>query len=286
MRKLLLIAAMIIASMGAKAQSVPEPTQEIHIWPNGAPTSNGLSGEEKEYGDHVSNVTDPILWVYQAKNPNGLAVLACPGGGYVDVWYLHEGKMMADFYNEMGVTLAVLKYRLPNGNKEVPLDDVQQAMHILRSHSNDWNIKKLGIQGCSAGGHLAAMASTHYTNAENRPDFQILFYPVITLDPSFTHMGSHEFLLGKKASKKTIAEFSNEKCVTPNTPPALILTSSDDDLVPIKNSIEYFNALKANGVKASMHLYPEGGHGWGWRDGFKYKKQAGEEIRLWIEGMR
>lgn len=275
----------LLSGFGAHAQSLPTPTEVIKLWPNGAPTNNGLTGEEIDYGTHCSNVTDPDLSVYLPDHPCGLAVLACPGGGYTDVWYRHEGKQLADWYNAQGIVYAVLKYRLPNGHHEVPLDDVQQAMHILRAHSADWNIQKLGIQGCSAGGHLAAMASTHYTNAENRPDFQILFYPVISLDPSYTHKGTLHNLLGNNPSKRIIDQYSNEKQVTVDTPPAFIMASTDDSLVPVSNSIEYYNALLAHGVSASLHLYPEGGHGWCWKDSFKYKKQYCSELQQWLHSL-
>lgn len=282
MRKLLLMAAILLSTLAGTAQPVPIADLELHLWPNGAPTDNGLRGEEVDYGDHCSNVTDPTLSVYLPEHPCGIGILACPGGGYMDVWDRHEGKLLADWYNEQGIVYAVLKYRLPNGHKEVPLDDVQQAMHIMRQHNKDWHIEQLGIQGCSAGGHLAAMASTHYTNEENRPDFQILFYPVITLDPSYTHEGTLHNLLGERPSKKLIEQYSNEKQVTPQTPPAFILASTDDGLVPVRNSIEYYNALLANGVEATMHLYPEGGHGWCWRDGFRYKAQYCNELAAWL----
>ena len=286
MKKISALLFMVSFFFGIKAQDTPAPDLLLHIWPNGAPTSNGLSGDEVDYGDHCSNVTDPTLSIYLPKQTCGLAVLACPGGGYVDVWDSHEGKQMADWYLEQGIVYAVLKYRLPNGHKEVPLDDVQQAMHILRSNNKEWNIQKLGIQGCSAGGHLAAMTSTHYTNEENRPDFQILFYPVITLDPSYTHDGTLYHLLGENPSAETIEKYSNEKQVTAQTPPAFILASTDDGLVPVRNSVEYYLALLNHGVQATMHLYPEGGHGWCWRDSFRYKPQYCSELSAWLKTLK
>lgn len=285
MHKFLLAAAISLNALIGFAQTAPVADLEIHLWPNGTPTDNGLSGEEADYGDYCTNVTDPTISIYLPEHPCGLAVLACPGGGYQDVWYRHEGKLLADWYNSQGIVYAVLKYRLPNGHKEVPLDDVQQAMHILRENNKVWNIQKLGIQGCSAGGHLAAMASTHYISSENRPDFQILFYPVITLDPAFTHDGTLHNLLGENPSKKLIDKYSNEKCVTSQTPPAFIIASTDDGLVPVRNSIEYYNALVKNGVEATMHLYPQGGHGWCWKDSFPYKPQYCSELAAWLHAM-
>lgn len=258
------------------------PDLTIGLWPDGAPTSNGDMEPEKDYGTHFEHTSDPNISVYLPEHPCGLAVLAIPGGGYSSVWYNHEGHLPADWYNSQGITYAVLKYRLPNGHPEVPLDDVQQAMRIMRQHSAEWGFEKLGVQGCSAGGHLAATAATHYTDPADRPDFQILFYPVISLDPSYTHAPSSQFLLGDKPSKKLLQLYCNELQVTADTPPAFILASTDDGLVPVRNSIEYCNALTAHGVSSTMHLYPVGGHGWCWRDNFPYKTQYVSELGRWL----
>lgn len=142
--------------------------------------------------------------------------------------------------------------------------------------------KKLGIMGSSAGGHLASTTATHFTDAETRPDFQILFYPVITMDPAYTHMGSHGNLLGKNPSKELEQKYSNELQVTPQTPPAFILHSSDDTAVPVANSVNYYTALVKNKVPASLHTYPVGGHGWGYRDSFPYKRQWTGELEKWL----
>lgn len=275
------IAISICIAFGLHAQTY-QPDLVIKLWPNGAPTDNGDTEPEKDFGTHYEHTQDPDISVYLPDHPCGLAVLAIPGGGYSGVWYNHEGHLPAAWYNEQGIVYAVLKYRLPNAHPEVPLDDVQQAMRILREHSSEWNIQKLGVQGCSAGGHLASTAATHYTSPDVRPDFQILFYPVISLDPSFTHYWSSHFLLGDKPSKKLVQQYSNELQVTQDTPPAFILASSDDGLVPVRNSIEYYNALVAHGVSVTMHLYPVGGHGWCWRDNFRYKPQYVSELGQWL----
>lgn len=272
-------AAMCMASL-LHAQT---PSAEFRLWPNGAPTSNGLTGPEVQLVNHVTNVTQPTLRVFLPEHPNGLAVLACPGGGYVDVWDGSEGVNLAEWYNQQGIVYAVLKYRLPNGHREVPLDDVHEAMRILREHADDYGFVKLGIQGCSAGGHLAATASTHFTKPEQRPDFQILFYPVITLDSTYTHMGSRHYLLGDDAPDSLVAQYCNELQVTPDTPPAFIMASSDDGLVPVRNSVEYYNALVRNRVSATMHLYPIGGHGWCGNTQFLYRTQWMQELSHWLE---
>ena len=161
---------------------------EIKVWPNGAPNDNGITEEKNGDTDSPSYTKETILYVYPAKKGNGMAIVACPGGGYSHLAMAHEGKSMADWFNSQGITYAVLRYRMPNGHNEVPLSDSQQALRIMRQHAQEWNVKKLGIMGSSAGGHLASTTATHFTDAETRPDFQILFYPVITMDPAYTHM--------------------------------------------------------------------------------------------------
>lgn len=251
---------------------------EIKLWPDGAPNSNGMT-EQKENGPLY--VKEPVLYVYPAQNPNGLAIVACPGGGYYNLATSHEGHDMASWFNSQGITYSVLIYRMPNGNCEVPLSDAHQALRIMRSNSEKWGIKQLGIMGSSAGGHLASTAATHF-DAETRPDFQILFYPVITMDERYTHTGSRNGLLGNSPSEESINRFSNEKQVTKDTPQAFIMHSSDDKAVPVENSINYYMALTRNGVPASLHTYPIGGHGWGYNDSFKYKRQWTGELEKWL----
>lgn len=282
MKRILISLSLVLSLLFCTQAQTIQPDFVIPLWPDGAPTDNGETGPEQDLGSHYTNVTDPDLTVYLPQHPCGLAVLAIPGGGYSSVWYNHEGHQPAAWYNEQGIVYAVLKYRLPNGHPEVPLDDVHRAMRIMRSHSSEWNIQRLGVQGCSAGGHLAATAATHYSDAELRPDFQILFYPVISLDETFTHSYSRLFLLGEKPSKKLVEQYCCERQVTADTPPAFILASSDDTTVPIRNSIEYYNALVAHGVSATMHIYPTGSHGWCWRDNFRYKPQYQSELQQWL----
>lgn len=256
---------------------------EFHLWPDGAPNSNELKGPEVANPMFVTNVTDPVLTVYLPEKPCGLAVLACPGGSYLQVWQGSEGHNRAAWYTQQGIVYAVLKYRLPNGHCEVPLSDVHQAMHILREHQEEYGFTKLGIQGCSAGGHLASTAATHFTNAENRPDFQILFYPVVSFNPEFTHMLTREDLIGKDAPEEMVRLYSNELQVNAQTPPAFIAASSDDGLVPPRNSVEYYNALLANGVSATMLLFPVGGHGWFGNDQFPYYEVWRDALRVWLK---
>ncbi|MDE6510949.1 MAG: alpha/beta hydrolase, partial [Muribaculaceae bacterium] len=224
------------------------------------------------------------ITVYTPKNPTGKTVLMCPGGGYTHQASAHEGHDMADWYNAQGITYAVLKYRLPYGNPAIPLADAEQAMRILRKYGDELGVdpRKVGVAGASAGGHLASTLATHYSSLETRPDFQILFYPVVTMDAKRTHMGSRKNLLGENPSEDLIKNFSNELRVSPDTPKAFIMLSSDDGAVPPSNSIYYYISLLANKVPVSLHAYPTGGHGWGFRDKFPYKRQWTDELEKWL----
>ena len=263
----------------------PKPDVMFNLWPDGAPTDNGLTGEEVDNGTHSLNITKPTLAVFLPQNPNGLAILVCPGGGYSSVWDRTEGYANSKWYTDQGIVYAVLKYRLPNGHKEVPLDDVHEAMRVLKSHAAEYGFKKLGILGCSAGGHLASMAATHFTKPEERPDFQILHYPVISADPAIAHMGSIINLLGRNAPKVLIEEYSNEKQVTADTPPAFIMANSDDRVVPCENSIRYYEALRAHHVPAALHIYPVGGHGWTDHLDFEYRDAWMRDLSIWLKGL-
>lgn len=227
---------------------------------------------------------DPAITVYTPKNPTGKTIVMCPGGGYTHQATGHEGHDMADWFNSQGITYVVLKYRLPGKDHTIPLADAEQAMRVVRRYAKDLGVdpSKVGIAGASAGGHLASTLATHYSSPETRPDFQILFYPVVSMDANTTHMGSRINLLGDNPSEDLVKKYSNELQVTPDTPKAFIMLSSDDGAVPPANSINYYNALLTNKVGASLHAYPIGGHGWGFRDSFKYKRQWTEELEKWL----
>ena len=279
--KTILVTALLIMTTSLCAQ---KPI-ELPLWPNGAPNSNELKGDEQEMDNgRVSNIKNPDITVYRAEHPNGMAEIMWPGGGYARLANNHEGHDMAPWFNTQGITYVVLKYRMPNGHNEVPFSDVEQAIRLVRQHAAEWNINpaKVGIMGASAGGHLASTLATHYTSKETRPDFQILLYPVITMDANFTHAGSRENLITKNPSADLIAKYSNELQVNAQTPQAFIALSSDDKAVLPQNSINYYLALLKHNVPATMHIYPTGGHGWGFRDNFTYKRQWTDELEKWL----
>lgn len=217
----------------------------------------------------------------------GRAVVACPGGGYSGLAVTHEGYDWAPYFNKQGIALIVLKYRMPKGDRTLPISDAEAAMKMVRDSADVWNLNPndIGIMGSSAGGHLASTIATHAPEAL-RPNFQILFYPVITMDKSFTHMGSHDNLLGKDASADLEKEFSNEKQVTKETPRAFIVYSDDDKVVPPANGVNYYLALNKKGVPSVLHIYPTGGHGWGIREDFLYKSEMQNELTSWLRSFK
>lgn len=265
-------------------------TFELPLWPAGAPNSNGLTGTEEDLeGGRVANVIKPSITVYKADKPNGMAIIMCPGGGYARLAMNHEGHDMAPWLNAQGITYIVLKYRMPNGHYEVPLSDAEQAIRLVRQHAKEWNIRpdRIGIMGASAGGHLAASLATLYSSNETRPDFQVLFYPVISMVPGVTHGGSRQNLLGNNPSQELEDKYTLEKQVNERTPQAFIMLSADDGAVPPANGIHYFEALLQHQVPATLHVYPTGGHGWGFRDAFTYKRQWTGELEKWLrEGLK
>lgn len=267
-----------------------QKTFELPLWPAGAPNSNGLTGTEEDLeGGRVANVITPSITVYKADKPNGVAIIMCPGGGYARLAMNHEGHDMAPWLNAQGITYIVLKYRMPNGHYEVPLSDAEQAIRLVRQHAKEWNIRpdRIGIMGASAGGHLAASLATLYSSNETRPDFQVLFYPVISMVPGVTHGGSRQNLLGNNPSQELEDKYTLEKQVNAHTPQAFIMLSADDGAVSPANGIHYFEALLQHQVPATLHVYPTGGHGWGFRDAFTYKRQWTGELEKWLrEGLK
>ena len=235
------------------------------------------------------DIEQPSLRVFlpAPEMATGRAVVACPGGGYSGLAVNHEGYDWAPYFNKQGIALIVLKYRMPKGDRTLPISDAEAAMKMVRDSADVWNLNPndIGIMGSSAGGHLASTIATHAPEAL-RPNFQILFYPVITMDKSFTHMGSHDNLLGKDASADLEKEFSNEKQVTKETPRAFIVYSDDDKVVPPANGVNYYLALNKKGVPSVLHIYPTGGHGWGIREDFLYKSEMQNELTSWLRSFK
>jgi acetyl esterase/lipase len=276
MKKTYLLITLLLVSVMASGQTV------IKLWPDGAPDSNGLSGPENVMeGGRIGNISDPELLVFPAAEPNGLAVIMCPGGGYNYVAAKHEGTDMAEWFNSQGITFAVLKYRMPNGHANVPLTDAQRAITLMRSHADEWGFTKLGIMGGSAGGHLAASTSVHFT-ARTRPDFQILIYPVITFVDRVTP-GGKNMLFDMYPDEEEVYYFCCEEFVAPNCPPAIIFHSQDDPTVPASESEMYAKRLEECGVPVKLVIFPDGGHGWGFKDSFAHKEEFKATLAEWLK---
>jgi len=271
--------------------NVIDAQKVIKLWEGNLPESNGIAEKETvRDGSFVVNVSEAELAVYlpDGNNKTGMAVVVCPGGGYSGLAYEHEGTMVAKWLNKEGIAAFILKYRMPNKHKDVPLSDAWQAIRHVRENAAGYGINssKVGICGFSAGGHLASTVSTHFATSgtSTRPDFSILFYPVVTMS-KLTHGGSRNNLLGDNPSEADIYMFSNEKQVNVNTPPAILLLSDDDKVVLPENSLWYYEALKRNNVPATMYIFPTGGHGWGFHDSYKYHKQMTDLLSEWLKSL-
>lgn len=269
--------------------------EKINLWNGNMPTANGLSGEEILTPNEIieiSNISEAELTIYRPETEinTGIATIICPGGGYAGL-AINTGYDFAAWLASIGITGIVLKYRLPNGNKEVPLDDVQKAISYVRKNALELGIdkNKIGVTGFSAGGHLAGLASTLFLEEKenNRPDFSILFYPLITMGEN-THNDSNKNLLGSNPSASDIERYSCDKQVYANTPPALIFASDDDNVVAPINSIMYYKSLKKHSINAALYVFPQGDHGWGlngvdmFGKDFKYTDEVKALIKKWI----
>jgi acetyl esterase/lipase len=210
-------------------------------------------------------VDKPSLTRYLAANPNGAAVLVCPGGGYGALAMDHEGKQIAEWFNSFGVSAFILKYRLgPRYHHPAMLDDARLGMRMIRTRAAEFKVDpaKIGVMGFSAGGHLASTLSTHFQPGE-RPDFSILVYPVISFTTRYTHSGSMRNLLGNPPDPTLVWDLSNELRVTSDTPPTFLFHTNGDTGVPPENSVLYYMALRSAGVPAELHIYQNGPHGVG-----------------------
>jgi acetyl esterase/lipase len=243
-------------------------TQTILLWENGAPGALGQGDDDK-----------PTLTVYRPWQPNvsRTSVIIAPGGSYGGLASNHEGRQVANWFNAMGLTAFVLKYRLgPRYHHPIELGDAQRAIRLVRSRAKEFDVSpdRIGMMGFSAGGHLTSTAATHFDSgnpgaadpidhAGSRPNFVILGYPVITFDLTYAHGGSVKNLLGDNPDPKLVQELSNELHVTPQTPPTFLFATSEDTVVPVENSVTFYLALHKAGVPAEMHVFEKGPHGVG-----------------------
>ena len=267
-RRILSFAVMAATCLAVSAQS----TARKFVLPN-------LTSAESELTVYLPSAE-------AAAKANGRAVVDCPGGGYSHLAMDHEGHDWAEYYNKQGIAFVVLKYRMPNGDRNIPLSDAYQAIRTVRDSCKVWNINphNVGIQGFSAGGHLASAVSTH-APMDARPDFCILFYPVISMNEKASHKGSCVGFLGEgRSDEKLVKQWSSDQAVHRHlTPPAIVILANDDRVVPpATNGAAYYNSMRRGGNNCSFFCYPTGGHGFGFRTTYKYHDLMLAELTQWL----
>ncbi len=260
---------------------------------------------EAEYADkygQIYNITQPRLDVYlpngERRTANGAPLLlALPGGAYEYVSADNEGHRAAQWFNAQGIAVAVLKYRQPNGHSDIPLTDARAALRFIREHAAEWGISQVGVIGFSAGGHLAASLLCYpdpvcgerenlTANGErlmaNGVDFGILVYPVLSMEDGVTHAKTKRLLLGESPTDEQVAYWTLKNAVTENMPRIMILACQDDRAVPIRNSLEFYQALTDHKVPTEMIIFPKGGHGWGFTRTFPMRDVMENALMRWI----
>ncbi len=308
MKKLLfLFLCMGLSSAGLQAQTAPEWPLYPGPVPNSRPSQVQEVVEKQPNGSiRISQVVQPTLTVSRPTQPNGTAIIICPGGGYARLAMDHEGYDVARRLAEWGITAFVLKYRLPDAASQLdkstaPLLDAQQAVRLVRQRSQEYGLNpaRIGLMGFSAGGHLAATAGTTrrvvpgnpagtFSATSAAPDFLMLLYPVISFSDSLAHLGSRTNLLGDHPTPAQIRLYSADEQVTAQTPPVFLVHAQDDEVVKVQNSLRFYEACLHHRVPAEMHLYPKGGHGFGmpnpttpdaWMDRLRNWLRAGGWLR-------
>lgn len=310
MRTAIITIAMLLSSLSLSAQKYVESHADIHpktslrpdrtvlLYPEGQGVDkgivengitvtlgpgedNGLTGEEtlSDNGNRGNIGNDARMDIYRPAKCNGTLVIVAPGGGYNYVSSFNEGAYVAKWLCDHGYMAVVLKYRMPNGHQTVPLTDIRNAIRYCRHNAFGWGVDRIGVMGFSAGGHLVGTAATMYDGALTRPDFAVLIYPRVTLRRGESN-GTKHGLLGKDEAwagrelehEKLLAYWSPESHVTADTPPCFIALSADDRTVAPTNALPFYSELISHKVPVEMHVYPSGGHGWG----FSYEKYKGE----------
>ena len=239
---------------------------------------------------HDADTTKLHVFLPNPEKATGRAVLDCPGGGYGHLSMQNEGTDWAEFFCRKGIAFVVLQYRMPKGDPNVPISDAEGAIRLIRDSAALWNVNPLdvGVMGFSAGGHLASTISTH-AEAAVRPNFSILFYPVVTMEKKGQHEGSCKNFLGKQRDDESASKlYSNQRQVRRHlTPQAIVLLANDDTGVPpVTNGIAYYSAMRNAGNECALHVYPRGGHGFGIRESFPYHRQMLDDLSTWLDKLK
>jgi acetyl esterase/lipase len=267
------------ALLSALATGLHAQETVLPLWPEGVPNAVRAGGPERLEDGRVSNVHVPTLsYRPPAGKPTGIAMIVCPGGGYARLAMSNEPAGIADRLSREGIATFVLKYRLKEYGFPAPLQDVLRAVRLLRSRAGEFGIRpdRIGVMGASAGGHVAAMAATMFDAPEGRtgaaldsigarPDFVALLYPVITMRPPFAHADSVRNLLGPAPAEGLLDRLSLERHVRADMPPMFLVHTAEDRSVPLENSVLFYQAIRAAGGRAELHLYERGPHGFGTR---------------------
>lgn len=293
-----LVAAVSVAAgpLHVRAQDTPAPSRNLPLWNGTAPLATGTN-----FGTEIQTTDIPSIDIFlPASNPTKTAVLVIPGGGYQHESLVKEGSAIAQWLNARGVAAFVLHYRVAPYTYPAPLLDGMRAMRVIRSHATEFGFgeDRIGVWGFSAGGHLSSVLATHFDEVlqgteslptdetdklSDKPAFAVLSYPVITMDPTFTHMGSHDALLGKTPDPKMVAMFSSELQVSDKTPPVFLFATTDDKTVPVMNSVRFYEACAAHHVEVEMHLYEHGPHGLGLAQGRPGVEKWTEALAAWMQ---
>ncbi|ASW47378.1 alpha/beta hydrolase [Xanthomonas hortorum pv. vitians] len=311
----LLIGPPVVATEVSSADTAAEQASRIGLWPKGlAPRDKTLpqpqriveriverSADPTLPDRYIQQISTPYLVVYRPKRPNGTALLVTPGGGYQRIVLDNEGSaLVPSFVDQAGITLFVLRYRLPGeghpNGADVPLADAQRALRLIRANAARYGIdaQRVGVMGFSAGGHVAASLGTRYAAQvypkvdaadalSARPDFELLIYPVIDMDSANAHAGSRERLLGSSPSDAQVRAYSPQLHVDARTPPSFLLHAQDDTVVSVRNSLLMHDALLRADVPSELHVFPQGGHGFGTASGTGLTVAAWPQLaQAWI----
>jgi acetyl esterase/lipase len=294
------IATLAVIACCAVGSAGAEPEQEILLWPAGHAANAGDAPKfvgTLEWMERVTRSPAITPFLPEPGKRNGTAVVICPGGGYSGLAMEKEGLEVGRWMQERGLAGVVLRYRSGGGKNQqpVPLEDAQRAIRLVRSRAAEWGInpQRVGILGFSAGGHLASTAATMFDEGDStsadpiekqssRPDFAVLVYPVISMEEGVTHAGSRKNLLGENASNELVAHWSTYRRVTDKTPPTFLIHAGDDEAVPVKNALLFYEALVAHKVPAELHVYETGGHGFGMLRGDRPADKWPELLEPWL----
>jgi acetyl esterase/lipase len=301
-----LLTLLAIRGLGTPARAEDSPFIPGHamiaIWPGPAPGGEKATAHEMVVerardphalrDRYVKGVTRPTLTVFRPAHPNGAALLMAPGGGYAWVVMDKEGYEAAERFAASGVTVFVMTYRLPQegwaAGPDTPLQDAQRALRLVRFHAAEYGVDphRIGVIGFSAGGHVAGMLTLAFDRpvyapvdaadeVSARPDLSILMYPVVSMDAAIAHVGSRKNLLGETPAPRQVAAYSLEALARPDAPPVMLVHAIDDRSVPVENSLRLMAALRGAHVPVEVHLFEEGGHGFGIR------YAAGKPVQAW-----